>query len=196
MDSLAKIKHEVIREARFINDAAKAVGSSKRLSYSVLQEMADSERMFAESGIRIPLYVTKSEIIYFSKLKPHVQTLMIQKMNTTRYHADAESRMYAMKTKLTHNSLSQETLDEVLGLVETLPVIFDLDANNYPVTAVMDNCPVEMFLKARLDYIFVEDMEEFWATPVPRASKGRFGLKADSQDLSKNICSKNILLAY
>jgi len=60
----------------------------------------------------------------------------------------------------------------------------------------MDNCPVEMFLKTRLDYIFVEDMEEFWATPVPRASKGRFGLKADSQNLSKNICSKNILLAY
>jgi hypothetical protein len=190
--------YDALRCTAYVIELAKALGKSKRLSLTVYDEMDDSKDLFAKFGIRIPYRVTKTQEVYFSKLKEPIQELAVQCINVLRFHKDVEEiGKYVMATQLT-NDLSVDTLKEALSLTKSFPVEFDLDENNIPVEVKVDNCPLKAFERHMLTkFIFVDNMDEFWVTPTPRMSKvANYGLRAKTPAFNSNIRTPNILFAF
>lgn len=198
---MAKSSYDALRLTAFVVDKARALGESKHLCADVLSEMDESSRLFAQFGIRIPYRVTKTEVIYFTKIKGPLQELAIQCINILRYHEDAEViAKYLIPMRLP-NELSDVTLKKATDFVRILPKEFDLDMNYFPIRrATTFNCDMKAFMQhdlKKLNYSFVDNMEEFWETPTPRRSKHfNYGLRATSKEFDKLMHSTNILLAY
>lgn len=195
--------YNALRLTAYIIEMATALGESKRLCTDIYTEMDDSRKLFALFGVRVPHRVTKTEEVYFSKLKEPIQELAVQCTNILRSHEDAvELAPYIMHTELAID-MNKETLDRALDLVASFPSVFGLDENNIPTKqAKTSNCTLkafEQFKLARLNYLFVDTMKEFWETPTPRPSTRipDFGLRAKSTQFAANIRSThNILLAF
>ena len=187
-----------LRLTYFVIEMSNALGNSKVLCNDIYEEMDGASKLFALFGIRIPSKVTLGQEIVFTKIKPSVQELAVECTNILRFHEDAENlAKYVMSMEISR-SLDNTALQRAPFLVEAIRHEFGLDENNMPVKkAKYSNCAMKAFEKSKLRYVFVDDMEEFWMTPIPRrswASDG--GLRGTDSEFRRNIFEHKILLAY
>ena len=190
--------YRALRRTACVIEKAEALGKSNQLCSSVYEEMIASKKLFAGAGIHIPRRVTKTQEVYFSKLVKPVQEWTIICMNVMRFHEEAdELAPYLIKTQLP-DELSAETLETTLELVESCKEVFGLDRNGFPINMKVNSCPMRMFEKKSVrNYIFVDDIQEFWRTPTPRTKDPvYYSLRATASTFINKLHSANIMFAY
>jgi hypothetical protein len=183
----------------FIIELATALGLSKYLNMDIYEDMTNCRMLFALFGIVIPKDPSSSERAYFRHLKPILQELAVQCINVLRFFDDAQDYATCILNTKVANHLTDEAEKRALFLVKAFKSEFELDDNNMPAKkAAYNMCDMKCFEKSELRFMFVESMEEFWATPTPRgvSKKDDCDRKATAAEFGRSFNQPKIMIAY